>query len=247
MRGVINLQYWSGDMQYCRGVMDLITQLGQPEYCEVRVQLSRRWDAPAMLESEVQRWSRWAPVAQFRAVRRAQGWLMSPGLLWQDSLRHIANAYATGFDWVLCLDSDVVPLTPDWLDRLACEWLKVGCPGCFGRMVSVGEPSQHINGGVCLLSLDPWTRGLCFSLDVGHPPPGWDMLLHPAFKKYRGSYGTELVVSDYQSDLQYTLRDVGRLVSGGCCILHGCKNSSALSAARQLLKLPVAGDSSNGV
>jgi hypothetical protein len=29
--------------------------------------------------------------------------------------------------------------------------------------------------------------------------------------------------------------------------LHGCKNSSALSAARQLLKLPVAGDSSNGV
>jgi hypothetical protein len=242
MRGILNFQYCEWEKKEITDLLNLVTSLTQPEYCYVTILLSRRFDASPLDPEDIDRWSSWAPVLQFQSHTRLSGHPQGCNALWHDSISHVHQNVSQGKPfwaaaWTLCLEGDDSPLTPDWIDSLACEWLVAGEPSVMGCLSYAWELLQyaHINGN-CIVANDTVTAGAIAKAGANHPK-GWDVELYPVFKRARGAAPTNGVMNDWNTKEVFTSERLRGLVEAGIKLHHGVKDGHLRRLVRERLGL----------
>lgn len=102
-----------------------------------------------------------APTTHFACPSQIFGYPQGPTAMFWDCMDHIAQHTPRDGGFSLWMESDMVPVKPDWIDRLADEWqslqpspLLMGClvprvmKKRFWRRPRLWIP-EHINGGAC--------------------------------------------------------------------------------------------------
>lgn len=101
-----------------------------------------------------------APCVHFQCPTRIFGYPQGPTAMFWDCMDHIANDHDLAGGFSLWLESDMVPVKRDWIDRLSAEWSQAKNPlimGCYVPDVDKHRffrrkrlwISEHINGGAC--------------------------------------------------------------------------------------------------
>jgi len=101
-----------------------------------------------------------APTKVFACPTKMFGYPQGPTAMFWDCADHLARDSSNDGGFGLWLESDMVPVKPDWLQRIAAEWERCDDPlvmGCFvpdvmkHRFIRRKRPwiSEHINGGAC--------------------------------------------------------------------------------------------------
>lgn len=101
-----------------------------------------------------------APVTTLRCSTRFVGYPIGATAMFWDCMDHIGENFERDGGFSLWLESDMVPVKPDWLDRLSAEWHAAEQPlrvmGCL--VPAIRRPllptrrllvTEHINGGAC--------------------------------------------------------------------------------------------------
>ena len=132
--------------------------------------------------------SRIAPVHVLACPSQVFGYPQGPTAMFWDCMNHIAATAVGDGGFSLWMESDMVPVKPDWLDRLAQEWQQAGdllVMGCFVPTIYKQRflrptrvlVTEHINGGAC------------YAKDFGHRVPPeyrvgvFDMAVHPYLRQ----------------------------------------------------------------
>ena len=107
----------------------------------------------------VEAYSRITDVVEYRCQKDVPGYPQGPTQMFWETFDHIAGLCNGTPGFSLWLESDMVPVKPDWVDRLSSQWKEQ--PDCLimGLRVPVlhrqrflGRPKaskEHINGGAC--------------------------------------------------------------------------------------------------
>lgn len=144
-----------------------------------------------------------------------------------NALFRLAAEYVTKREHVpfLWVESDAIPLVPDWLDRIEAEYQRVGKP-FMGALYS--RPVPHINGVMVysarLSALNPWMM-------IAKQRP-WD--LTRAEVTLRNAHQTNLIVrslADPATNTPHTFPEMNALdaiIPNGCVLFHGCKDGTLL-------------------
>ena len=102
-----------------------------------------------------------APCQHFQCPTQIFGYPEGPTAMFWDCMDHIENAYDLDGGFSLWMESDMVPVKQDWIDRLSAEWqLSPTAPllmGCYVPDVMKQRffrrkrlwIKEHINGGAC--------------------------------------------------------------------------------------------------
>lgn len=230
-RGLLNMQFWAGDRDQAMRVMRLAADMRTHHDSRYDVLLSARFDCGHDRHS-VEHLARKFNVFTFVCPRQAVGWPDGCNNLWLGSMHHIHDMVASkqmpGYHWVLCLESDDVPLNRDWLEALHQEWKDIGL-FVVGNVLPY--PGPHVNGN-CLMSgsMDflGWLRKL-----KKVPAGGWDYSLSKQFQMW-GWADTPLIRSIWGTET-LSKQDIETYHQSGCRLLHGVKDASALEWARRNL------------
>jgi hypothetical protein len=103
---------------------------------------------------------RLAPTDHLRCPTQIFGYPQGPTAMFWDAMEHVDRRWGHEPGFSLWMESDMVPVKPDWLDRLKREWcrppapLVMGCliPPVYKRRLLRRKKlllDQHVNGGAC--------------------------------------------------------------------------------------------------
>lgn len=164
--------------------------------------------------------SRIAPARVLACPSQVFGYPQGPTAMFWDCMDHLAATDAADGGFSLWMESDMVPVKPDWLDRLAGEWRQGGnllVLGCFVptlrrkrflRRTKVWTP-EHINGGAC------------YAKDFGRQVPQeyragiFDLAIYPYLKQSGRYRATQSIAFSTVKRCHRDLADPRRV------ILHG--------------------------
>jgi hypothetical protein len=230
-KGIINLQFWSGDRAQAMDVARLIANIEPRHRDEYDFMFSARWDAEHHANT-IRDVSRKFNVFTCKTKTHASGWPLGCNYLWLESMHAIYRRIKSGelprYKWVLTLENDDCPLTRDWLDRLDESFRSMNM-AVVGNVVPY--PKHHVNGN-CLFTTAP--EFMDFILGIRKlPKVGWDYFLADRFRwwgwadipEIRSIWGTRTA----QPNL------LEQYVSAGVKMLHGVKDGSAIRWAKHNL------------
>jgi len=123
-----------------------------------------------------------APTRHFACPTKMFGYPQGPTAMFWDCFDYLAGESSNDGGFALWLESDMVPVKPDWLERIAGEWERSHDPlvmGCFVPEVMKHRfirrkrlwISEHINGGACYAKdfakvVPDWYRSGTFDVAV---------------------------------------------------------------------------------
>ncbi len=101
-----------------------------------------------------------APTVSFRCPTQIFGYPAGPTAMFWDAMDHVGREFEDDGGFSLWLESDMVPVKPDWLDRLDAQWrtgrppLMLGCyvPPVYKQRLLRRKKlllADHVNGGAC--------------------------------------------------------------------------------------------------
>jgi len=102
-----------------------------------------------------------APARHFQCPTKIFGYPQGPTAMFWDCVDHLADAYQLDGGFGLWLESDMIPVKPDWISRLSDEWASSETsPLILGLHVPDVEKrrffrrsrpwvKEHLNGGAC--------------------------------------------------------------------------------------------------
>lgn len=139
------------------------------------------------------------------------GYPQGPTAMFWDCMDHIAATATADGGFSLWLESDMVPVKSDWLDRLAGEWQSGGDPlvlGCFVPSVrrkrflrrSKIMALEHVNGGAC------YAKEFARQVPPEYRAGVFDMAIYPYLKQSGRFRTTEAIAF---STITRCQRDVG--------------------------------------
>lgn len=198
--------------------------------------LSARYDAEPNKFLEKQ-FAKIAPVRSFRCKTKGRGIkkpslfhsIEGPTAMFWDTFEFISENYPDDGGFCLWFESDMIPLTPHWLDRLHAEW-NTGKFLIMGKLISEEWITQnlpnwkqnsltHINGGACYAkNFYKYLPNKLFN-----SKRSWDVEIFPFLQLHYMNHckATDLI------DFRYHQTTFTELPSNNSFILHGIKDSSA--------------------
>lgn len=150
----------------------------------------KRYDEATVRQAE----KKFHRVVEVRGRRAATGWPRGPNALAMDAFAFTHKLWKAGqfsYTAAMLLESDCVPLYPDWVYRLTIDYKE-------RRKLVVGhlqfDPAPHINGNLlfhpALFDLEP-------DLAFGPTPArAWDIEFYPKIRPY--SAPSDLIINDYR-------------------------------------------------
>jgi hypothetical protein len=132
-----------------------------------------------------------APATAFACPTRVFGYPIGPTVMFWDCMDYLAAKMPDDGGFGLWMESDMLPVKPDWLDRLAGEWNEAAHALALGRLVptvykwriprrKIWIP-QHINGGGC------YAKSLVLEVPFSYRRDTFDLALFP-FLRERGRF-----------------------------------------------------------
>lgn len=130
-----------------------------------------------------------APTHSFQCPTQVFGYPEGPSAMFWDSMEYVGQHLADDSSFALWLESDMIPVKPDWIQRLDEEWksesdipLVMGCyvPELYKKRVLREKRlvlHEHINGGAC------YHTGLAKILPVDIRDEVFDMAVYREAKK----------------------------------------------------------------
>jgi len=99
--------------------------------------------------------ARLAPTSSMQCTSRQNSNHDGPGNMFWDTMEHISSHFPHDGGFVLWLESDMIPVKSDWIQKLEAEWLnepKVNLMGHYIPAFTMKNGTvvpDHINGGAC--------------------------------------------------------------------------------------------------
>lgn len=182
---VVALQFWDGDKERAMHLAKFVADL-EPEF-NPRIDLAfvARFDTKHDLET-VKYVSRKFNTWTLTGTRRTTGWPTGCNDLALDLFQQAASRSRPGQKWanhkaLYLIESDVMPLCRDWLQRLSDEWDVAQEAGkmVMGSWSPYHSPVGHINGNMLV------RPDLVFRIKGLESCPfkaGWDAYFGPKFE-----------------------------------------------------------------
>jgi hypothetical protein len=168
------------------------------------------------------RFSEIAPTSQLQCTNRSHGYPQGPTAMFWEAMDYVGANCTLDGGFTVWLESDMVPVKPDWIDRLVRQWIqereRLLLMGLFvpenQRRRLLRHPRivpEHINGGAC------YAKDFSAHLPAAARSGTFDMQLFP-YVKQTGKYKPipSFAFSTIES-IPADLRDPEKL------ILHGWK------------------------
>lgn len=222
---VLCMQYWDGDREQALRVARFMADI-QPTHSEkfdfmfaVRPDSSLCPDTIRHVSRKFNVWTR-------KTSRKEIGWPAGPNGMVSDLFLDALMRYRSGV-WknvkaVWLLESDVVPLTVDWLDRIEREWDAAG-KLVMGAWSPEWSHVGHVNGN---LLFSPRLAEVVKGLEGCPPHIPWDTFHAPKFARHWHK-------SSQMGNLYRIQNVTTEQLDPAWCFVHGIKDDSGLKIARQ--------------
>jgi hypothetical protein len=157
MKHVVVIPYYCNEeIRRYLWIADLLQHLAKTKNTAVDVEFLLS-PAPSIDSSDAlfHGFSRLAPVKLYNCKTEAVGYPQRATAMFWEIMDHIADTYPYDPGFVLWLESDMVPIRPDWLDKLTGEWTSSGNLILMGPVIPEFRTRhgnlvpEHINGGSC--------------------------------------------------------------------------------------------------
>jgi hypothetical protein len=233
-RRIIALQYWDGDREAAMRLARFIEEMEPAKNPHVDFLFVVREDAEAPDEAVIKTVARKFNVQTFRAPYSGRGHPAGCWVLWFSAIEWLLKKVESGeaVKWMMTVESDCVPLTRDWIERLDSEWDR-HVPGI--RMMGADPMGgvTHLNGNQFVSGNPDMLRWIVRELTLAAvpAPEGWDTWLFPDFLRW-GCFHTSLMFS------QWNTRSVRAgyhkiLSREGRVFFHGVKDDSLMRETRR--------------
>lgn len=197
---ILNIQFWNGDKDQAMKLARLIADLQLVKRDDVSILFTARYDSTHDRDT-IAYVSHKFPVHEYTCKRVAKGWPNGPNQMMGESYSHCVESVRSGKmkgDCVMFIESDCVPLSVDWLDKLIFEYRASG-KMVSGAWLTKGDCNvEHVNGNM-IMSLLFWKR--CREIFNPNPKYGWDALF--ARQILPVAHPSRLIWSDYQLGLPH--------------------------------------------
>lgn len=231
----IALQTWSGDVAVALELTKLICDIEPAKRNDIEFIISARRGVGEAEIVELHRLAnlKFHNVQVIRGQRFGEGWPMGCNDLWQETMMRVSKLaqgkriQSTG---VLTIEPDCLPLTPDWLTKLADRWNQRESAKVVGYLYDVPGIKKHINGNaifkVGLLRDYPQLNGC-------HGNEGWDTF-HGDLIMSLGEH-TNLIAQRYQCK-SITAEQLREITTEGAVLLHGVKGMVGINIISDALE-----------
>jgi hypothetical protein len=229
---LIVLSYYDGDADAAISLLKLITDL-QPERTKLAdILLFRRNDARPINDGVTQPMLGKFDNVHQRKCRRmnASGYPYGPNEMFYDLLEMLRREeWQTNYFAFLNMETDCVPLNPDWIRMLCDEYKQLSVQGAFA-VGHVNADPEHLNGSA-IYSIDFWQRAGGMAMIGGSAKAAYDIekrsLIMPLAKD------TPLMLLDFNRKT-ISATDLFSLTKASVkpVYFHGVKDASARTAVR---------------
>lgn len=233
---LITIPFWSQDREQAGYLARLLADLEPGHSSLADILFVARFDAKHDPET-VKYASRKFNCYTHTSARQETGWPHGCNGIFFGSLEFIYHKMEAKqiphYKAFLMCEADTVPLRKHWLSWLHGEWAKRSSSCISGALISHPE-HPHINGGCCLITGElkflKWLTKIASGI---HVKAGWDWYLADEF--YRRGWSDIPGIRSLWNTPTFTKEEIENLREEGAVLLHGCKDLSALTYARELL------------
>jgi hypothetical protein len=236
MKYLLALQYWDGDKNQAIELLELLRDTVPQDNPWADLCIYYRFDSTPPNDRLIDDLEgRFANVYVVKGRQHLTGYPDGSNGLWaslaMDSLIQSTQSVCGvpawgGYKAIVSIESDVCPISEDWLSILSDEWDNSRPAHVVGAWSKVGEPDQidsvgHINGN---MMFSPNINKLIPTLT---PPAGkaWDTYFARDFKRIGWHRSTKIV--NWFRHPKLSKEDFENLRRGGVSYLHGVKDDSA--------------------
>jgi hypothetical protein len=168
-----------------------------------------------------ERYSRISPSHHYQCPTQIFGYPQGPTAMFWDCMDFLGNQTARDGGFGLWLESDMIPVQPDWLDRLDREWhaqpqntVLMGCliPDVYKKRFFRPQRIwvvEHINGGAC------YSKDFAERVPARYREGTFDMVVYPFLKDRGWCASTDSIA------LSTELQCRSDIASGQKVLLHG--------------------------
>lgn len=160
-----------------------------------------------------------APVKSYQCRRKVRGFPQGPCAMFWEIMEYINKNYEKDGRFVLWLESDMIPVKRDWIDRLVSEWMLQPDTVLIGRYIPKTYRKrrlycrEHINGGAC------YAKNLTDFVPAEARRPAFDENLFPYIKETKRFKKSESFAFTHMYNLWQSIRDPEKV------ILHGFRQN----------------------
>ena len=238
MKLIVALQFWEGDRDRAMHLARLIADIEPTKNTRVDFAFVARFDTAPTPEA-VLHVSRKFDVWQIKGTRRGTGWPHGCNELALDLFQQAGYRSKPGRPWANCkglylIESDVMPMCKDWLQRISDEWDVAQEKGkmVLGSWSPFHSATGHINGN---LIVRPDIALKIKGLESCPPKAGWDAYMAPKFCNHW--HKSILMQNHYDYRANIPPEILFSCVDGITppAVVHGVKDRSAERQVRHLL------------
>lgn len=240
---LITIPFWKGDKSQAAHLVKLLADL-EPGHCtRADILLVNRTDCPPMDPAAVKYLSRKFNVYQHRSARKETGWPCGCNGLFFGMLEYVYHMISAGkipsYPAIFNMASDVVPLSPAWIEYLQHQWAFLPANlrhpvYAAGALINADGDHPHINGDAFLMSGElQFLKWLVKDIGGIRQRAGWDWILADSFRA-RGWANIPGVHSLWQTPTM-SRAAAENWRRDGAVLIHGVKDDSLLQHARAIL------------
>lgn len=250
----LNLVRWIGELGGCKGhdliLQSSITAAANGLVSELEVAAHDLFDSVTTRVTDIQDergWpyscnTAWLDAVMFMRYRPARPWLFTklehpPGTpKWKEEAAAASIKLTVPWFW---MEPDCVPLTKDWLDKLAAAYAECSARGKQAKYFLGGEvkqPEHRMSGvGVYPCKVAEFTRGFPF---LSNNPAPWDQVLAQDFAPHV-EYTPLIqnvwnwVPGDKESAPKFPQISALLLIDPNAVLFHRCKDGSLIERLRE--------------
>ena len=234
---VLTIPYHSGDRDRASELCKLIGEIEPERRNDWVVRLVARFDCEHIDTLSMNAVGRRFDMSWTRTEPHAVGWPAGPNMMARQILHGVPRwledcgwSNATG---IMFMEPDCVPLSRDWLTKLAAEWELARANGkrIMGSWRDSGVPMGHINGN-CIITPES-AMGLARHINQYF---AWDCAISPYVRNHW--HITGLIRNDFEG--KNATEELLRTPETGDTapvMVHGYKDRSAQVIARKWMKL----------
>lgn len=235
---ILALQFWEGDRDRAMHLARLIADIEPGKNPRVDFAFVARFDTAPTPEA-IQQVSRKFDVWTITGTRHGTGWPHGCNEMALDLFQQAGYRSKPGRPWanhkgIYLIESDVMPMCKDWLQRISDEWDVAQESGKFlmGAWSAFHSATGHINGNlIARLDIALKIKGL----ESCPPKAGWDAYFAPKFYPHWHKSILQQNHYDYRANIPPEI--LFSCVDGVTppAVVHGVKDFSAERQVRDIL------------
>ncbi len=229
-KGIIAVQYWSGDRTKAMRLAKLIADIEPARREDVDFVFIARADCEHDRPS-VDYVSRKFSVKTLRCLMRGVGHPWGCWVLWFSLMEWFYKQQAANpvYQWIFPFEADCVPISKDWINECHSEFIRLNAS-------LVGSETfhwqQHLNGNLMATGDTKFLQWLVQGVTVTGVPQKspWDIFLFPKFSQWGVGFSERIINRCGQRTM--ALKEFDYLQKHGWAFVHGVKDDSLYHWAR---------------